>query len=161
MLSEYSTRITWPDGHCFDSSSATCPIVRTKQKSKKQRIILPNNVFYEGYLINNEFNGYGEYRSPYYNYFGYFSYGKKNGKGKLEDFEKKLEYNGDFKDDMKDGFGEEKYQDGSIYIGQFKQNMKNGNGNLILAGGNNYGYNGMFINVRCRMRLYFKNTKKW
>lgn len=121
-------------------------INETKQKSKKQRIILPNNVFYEGYLINNEFNGYGEYRSPYYNYFGYFSYGKKNGKGKLEDFEKKLEYNGDFKDDMKDGFGEEKYQDGSIYIGQFKQNMKNGNGNLILAGGNNYGYNGMFIN---------------
>ena len=36
---------------------------------------------------------------------------------------------------MKDGFGEEKYKDGSIYKGQFKQNMKNGNGKLILAGG--------------------------
>ena len=49
---------------------------------------------------------------------------------------KLLEYIGDFKDNMKDGVGEEKYQDGSIYIGQFKKNMKNGKGNLILGGGN-------------------------
>lgn len=61
------------------------------QSQKKQKIILPNNAIYEGYLINNEFDGYGEYRSHTYNYFGYFSCGKKHGKGKLEDFEKKLE----------------------------------------------------------------------
>ena len=35
---------------------------------------------------------------------------------------------------MKDCYGEEKYQDGSVYIGEFKKNMKNGNGNLILGG---------------------------
>ena len=45
---------------------------------------------------------------------------------------------------MKDGFGEEKYLDGSIYIGQFKQGMKNGKGNLILGGGKNYEYSGMY-----------------
>ena len=128
------------------------------QSQKKQKIILPNNSIYEGYLINNEFEGYGEYRSHEYNYFGYFSCGKKNGKGKLEDFEKKLEYTGDFKDNMKDGYGEEKYQDGSVYIGQFKKNMKNGNGNLILGGGGgaHYGYEGMFKNDKISGKGKFK-----
>ena len=129
------------------------------QSQKKQKIILPNNAIYEGYLINNEFEGYGEYRSHTYNYFGYFSCGKKNGKGKLEDFEKKLEYSGDFKDNMKDGYGEEKYQDGSVYIGQFKKNMKNGNGNLVLGGGGgaHYGYEGMFKNDK----IWGKGKFKW
>ena len=129
------------------------------QSQKKQKIILPNNAIYEGYLINNEFEGYGEYRSHKHNYFGYFSCGKKNGKGKLEDFEKKLEYSGDFKDNMKDGYGEEKYQDGSVYIGQFKKNMKNGNGNLVLGGGGgaHYGYEGMFKNDK----IWGKGKFKW
>ena len=36
----------------------------------------------EAIIKNNEFDGYGEYRSKNYNYFGYFSRGKKWGKGK-------------------------------------------------------------------------------
>ena len=128
-----------------------------KQKLKKKKMILSNNAVYEGSLNNNEFDGYGEYRSPSYNYFGYFSCGKKSGKGKLEDFVKKLEYSGDFKNNMKDGFGEEKYLDGSIYIGQFKQGMKNGKGNLILGGGKNYGYSGMFKDDK----IWGKGKFKW
>ena len=129
-----------------------------KQSPQKKKLILPNNAFYEGFINkNNEFDGYGEYRSPFYNYYGYFSCGKKNGKGKLEDFVKKLEYIGDFKDNMKDGVGEEKYQDGSIYIGQFKKNMKNGKGNLILGGGNGLGYCGMFRNDK----IWGKGKFKW
>ena len=129
----------------------------SKQKMKKKKMILSNNAVYEGSLNNNEFDGYGEYRSPSYNYFGYFSCGKKSGKGKLEDFVKKLEYSGDFKNNMKDGFGEEKYLDGSIYIGQFKQGMKNGKGNLILGGGKNYGYSGMFKDDK----IWGKGKFKW
>ena len=128
-----------------------------KQKMKKKKMILSNNAVYEGSLNNNEFDGYGEYRSPSYNYFGYFSCGKKSGKGKLEDFVKKLEYSGDFKNNMKDGFGEEKYLDGSIYIGQFKQGMKNGKGNLILGRGKNYGYSGMFKDDK----IWGKGKFKW
>ena len=128
-----------------------------KQKMKKKKMILSNNAVYEGSLNNNEFDGYGEYRSPSYNYFGYFSCGKKSGKGKLEDFVKKLEYSGDFKNNMKDGFGQEKYLDGSIYIGQFKQGMKNGKGNLILGGGKNYGYSGMFKDDK----IWGKGKFKW
>ena len=62
-----NSKISNKNSNKYDNNNI---INETKQKSKKQRIILPNNVFYEGYLINNEFNGYGEYRSPYYNYFG-------------------------------------------------------------------------------------------
>ena len=127
------------------------------KKNQKKKMILSNNAVYEGSLINNEFDGYGEYRSPSYNYFGYFACGKKSGKGKLEDFVKKLEYNGDFKNNMKEGFGEEKYLDGSIYTGEFKQNMKNGKGNLILGGGNNYGYNGEFRDDK----IWGKGKFKW
>ena len=58
---------------------------------------------------------------------------------------------------MKDGFGEEKYLDGSIYIGQFKQGMKNGKGNLILGGGKNYGYSGMFKDDK----IWGKGKFKW
>lgn len=117
-----------------------------KQTPKKKKIILSNNTIYEGYLLNNEFDGYGELRSPNYNYFGNFSRGKKNGKGKLEDFVNKIEYTGDFKDNIKEGFGEEKYQDGSVYKGEFRQNMKNGKGNLLIGGGKNYMYWGTFKN---------------
>jgi len=128
----------------------------SKKSPQKKIIKLPNNAIYEGYIINNEFDGYGEYRSPSYNYYGYFSLGKKNGKGKLEDFVQKLEYIGDFKDNMKEGFGEEKYQDGSKYIGQFKQNMKNGKGNLIIDGDKCYGYSGMFKNDKIAGKGKFK-----
>ena len=128
----------------------------SKKSPKKKIIKLPNDTIYEGYIINNQFEGYGEYHSPSYNYFGNFSLGKKNGKGKLEDFVKKLEYIGDFKDNMKEGFGEEKYQDGSVYIGQFKQNMKNGTGNLFLDGGKNYGYSGTFKNDKISGKGKFK-----
>ena len=129
-----------------------------KEKPQKKKLILPNNAFYEGFLnANNEFDGYGEYRSPSYNYFGYFSCGKRNGKGKLQDFLEKLEYIGDFKENMKEGFGEEKYQDGSVYIGQFKKNMKNGKGNLILGGGNGNGYWGTFRDDK----IWGKGKFKW
>ena len=37
-----------------------------KQTPQKKKIILPNNTIYEGYIINNEFEGYGELRNPYY-----------------------------------------------------------------------------------------------
>ena len=61
---------------------------------------------------------------------------------------------------MKDGFGEEKYKDGSIYKGQFKQNMKNGNGKLILAGGGRY--EGIFKDDKICGKGKFKfNQKKY
>ena len=129
--------------------------------NKKQKITFPDKSTYEGYIKNNEFDGYGEYKTKNYNYFGHFLKGKKNGKGKLEDFIKNSEYIGDFKNNMKDGYGEEKYRDGSIYRGEFKEDMKHGKGVLLLQGNGNYGYEGEFKNDKISGKGKFKwNDRK-
>ena len=48
------------------------------------------------------------------------------------EFKLKSIYEGEFKDDMKEGYGIEKYNDGSIYKGYYKQNLKQGFGVLSL-----------------------------
>jgi len=136
-------------------------IVNNNNITKKQKITFPDQSTYEGYLKLNEFDGYGEYKCKNYNYFGYFSKGKKNGKGKLEDFIKNCEYEGEFKNNMKHGYGEEKYKDGSIYKGEFKEDMKHGKGILLLQGNGNYGYEGEFKNDKICGKGKFKwNERK-
>ena len=129
--------------------------------NQKQKIIFPDQSTYEGYLKNNKFEGYGEYKSKNYNYFGEFLSGKKHGKGKMEDFLKNSEYVGDFVNDLKEGYGEEKYRDGSIYRGEFKEDMKDGKGILLLQGNGNYGYEGEFKKDKISGKGKFKwNEKK-
>ena len=103
-------------------------ILNNNETNQKKKITYPDGSSYEGYLKNNEYDGYGEYRSKSYNYFGEFSSGKKHGEGRLEDLVKNIEYKGSFVNNMKEGYGEERYRDGSIYKGQFKDNMKHGKG---------------------------------
>ena len=132
-----------------------------REVNKKQKITFPDKSTYEGFIKNNEFDGYGEYKTKNYNYFGNFIKGKKNGKGKLEDFVKNSEYEGEFKNNMKDGYGEEKYRDGSIYKGEFKEDMKHGKGVLLLQGNGNYGYEGEFKNDKISGKGKFKwNERK-
>ena len=50
----------------------------------------------------------------------------------MEYLNKKSVYEGEFKNDMKNGYGEEKYNDGSMYKGYFVNNMKEGKGILTL-----------------------------
>lgn len=79
----------------------------------------------------------------------------------MEDFLKKSEYIGEFKDNMKDGYGEEKYCDGSIYKGEFSHDMKHGKGVLLLQGNRNYGYEGEFKKDKISGKGKFKwNEKK-
>ena len=49
--------------------------------NKKQKITFPDQSTYEGGIKNNEFEGYGEYKSKNYNYYGYYFKGKKMEKG--------------------------------------------------------------------------------
>ena len=102
-----------------------------KKKNGKGRLIFSDKSFYEGNFKNDEFEGFGVFRTKKYVYEGQFSCGKKNGKGKLTNFIKNYEYEGEFKNDVKDGYGTEKYFDGSIYKGQFKNDLKEGKGKLI------------------------------
>ena len=81
-----------------------------------------------------------------YNYEGEYVCGKKCGKGKETNLVKNTQYEGDFKDDKKNGFGEEKSSDGTIYRGEFKDDLKHGNGTLILDGIKTWAYKGEFKN---------------
>jgi len=124
---------------------------------------VPGKFVYEGNFKDDLFDGYGEYKSKEYNYFGNYSCGKKCGKGKEINLIKNIEYEGDFKDDEKNGFGKEKTSDGTIYIGDFKNNQKHGTGNLILAGVNSWKYKGQFKNdkISGKGRFRWNNHKEY
>lgn len=63
-------------------------------------------------------------------YLGYMKYGKKNGQGKMHyNEERGFIYNGEWKDDNRDGFGTITWDDGSLnYQGNFKNNVPDGQG---------------------------------
>ena len=47
-------------------------------------------------------------------------------------------YEGEFKDNLKEGIGTYRWEDGSIYMGSFKNNQLNGYGYINFANGNSY-----------------------
>ena len=119
-LSEITTNPNFtPDKPFF--SSPTDKIYIGKyiggQKNGQGKLLLPNDSEYEGNFKNNEFDGYGVFKSKVYNYWGNYTEGKKNGKGKFKDLIKESIYEGEFIDDKKNGYGEEKYSGGTIYRG--------------------------------------------
>ena len=107
---------------------------------------------YEGNFINNKKNGYGVETYPNgAKYEGYFIDNKKCGKGKYilnngesyeGDFENDLydgqgvytwgnegrEYRGHFKEGNMEGYGVNKFEDGSVYEGYYKAGQKHGKG---------------------------------
>ena len=103
-----------------------------KKRNGQGKLILADQSYYEGNFKDGEFNGNGYFRTRNYTYKGQFIAGKKDGKGKLESFNTKSIYEGEFKNDMKEGYGIEKYNDGSIYKGHYKNGMKEGTGILSL-----------------------------
>ena len=117
---------------------------------------MPDQFIYEGNFKDDLFDGYGEYTSKLYNYYGNYSCGKKCGKGKEINLIKNIEYEGDFKDDKKNGYGKEKSSDGTIYIGEFKDNQKHGQGILILDGIKTWTYKGDFKNDKISGKGRFK-----
>ena len=103
-----------------------------KKRNGQGKLILADQSYYEGNFKDGEFNGNGYFRTRNYTYKGQFIAGKKDGKGKLESFNTKSIYEGEFKNDMKEGYGIEKYNDGSVYKGHYKNGMKEGTGILSL-----------------------------
>ena len=103
-----------------------------KKKNGKGRLIFSDKSFYEGTFKDDKFDGFGIYKNKEYIYEGQFLLGKKNGKGKINNFIKNYEYEGDFINDLRDGYGIEKYSDGSVYEGEFKSDLKEGKGKLII-----------------------------
>jgi len=103
-----------------------------KKRNGKGKLILSDQSYYEGNFKDGEFDGNGYFRTRNYIYKGQFIAGKKSGKGKLENFSSKSIYEGEFKNDMKEGYGVEKFYDGSVYKGYYSRDMKQGLGILTL-----------------------------
>ncbi|XP_001656816.2 alsin homolog [Aedes aegypti] len=106
---------------------------------------------YEGDLFDGKYNGYGKLKtSPsagltqqYFKYQGYFKDDKYSGFGTLTT--SSYQYNGDFINDLKEGFGVvEDSINGVKYIGMFANDKKYGNGILITTNGTYYA--GLFAN---------------
>ena len=61
----------------------------------------------------------------------------KHGEGKLYDPSGEVVYDGEFKDDLEHGWGEEVYTDG-IYFGQFQKGQRHGHGQYNFNNGDKY-----------------------
>lgn len=127
------------------------------KRNGKGKLIFSDQSVYEGNFKDGDFEGEGTFKCRKYIYKGHFSGGKKNGKGYLKDLIKNIEYNGEFKNDLQDGYGIEKYIDGSIYEGYFKKGLKDGNGKMIIKEENNRCYIGEFKEDK----LWGKGRYKW
>ncbi|CAG9320981.1 unnamed protein product [Blepharisma stoltei] len=77
-------------------------------------------------------------------YLGDWVEGKMNGKGLMEYCVSKNIYEGEWINDKQEGFGSEKWPDGSKFEGNYKDNLKNGQGKFVWADGSHY--EGGFVN---------------
>jgi len=95
-------------------------------------IYLSSGDYYEGYFDGLNFSGYGEFTSAGgLKYKGNFLNGLKEGKGE-EIFEENFLFSGNFKNDLKNGEGIYKWNDGAIYSGNFINDNIEGIGKLTL-----------------------------
>uniref|UniRef100_A0A182JBH4 VPS9 domain-containing protein n=1 Tax=Anopheles atroparvus TaxID=41427 RepID=A0A182JBH4_ANOAO len=114
-----------------------------------KRTVFGISTIYEGEFVNGKYDGYGRLKTTsnrstqYFHYQGYFRADKYNGFGTLST--SSYQYNGDFVNDQKEGFGViEDSLNGVKYIGMFMGDKKHGNGILVTTNGTYYA--GFFAN---------------
>ena len=99
-------------------------------------------IFYQGIWENDNLNKGTIYYEDGSIYIGDIKNYMRHGKGKMKsDLEK---YDGNWKEDQKDGDGTLIFSDGTKYIGQFKNNNFNGKGKMEWKDG--FFYEGYFLN---------------
>lgn len=97
-----------------------------------------NNLYY-GNFKNDNFSGKGVFITERGDYIiGNWENGKLNGEGKLVDNNGEVCYEGGFKDNKKNGEGDEFYPGGDVYSGYFYNGLKNGKGIYSFANGSTY-----------------------
>ena len=72
-----------------------------KKKNCQGKLIVEDQLIYQGNFKDDLFDGYGEFESKDYNYYGFYSCGKKCRKRKEINLKKNVEYKGFFKDNKK------------------------------------------------------------
>ena len=100
--------------------------------------ITMKNYIYNGEFLNDLPHGKGEifYVQQGGRYEGEFSFGKKQGKGKLQ--AGGFNYEGDFYEDMMQGYGKCTWNDGKKYEGSWNKNIIEGKGTFIWPDGTIY-----------------------
>ena len=116
-------------------------------------------IIYDGEFKNDLFDGNGKLIYDEEDYYeGMFKEGNRHGKGKLyhkyKDNIIRIEYDGDYYNNERNGNGKYIYEDGQFYIGEFKNNKINGEGKLYYSNGN-IKYEGSFKNNKADGRGKF------
>lgn len=109
------------------------------KKDGQGRFYIGPNSYYEGDFQEGEITGSG---SRYFEngnyYFGQFQKGEFNGRGVFTDVVTGEEYDGEWKDNKRNGEGILTFEDGSKYIGHFLNHKRDGQGQYTDAEGNHY-----------------------
>ncbi|KAK8838725.1 hypothetical protein M9Y10_032764 [Tritrichomonas musculus] len=109
------------------------------KKEGQGRFYIGPNSYYEGEFVNGEITGNG---SRYFEngsyYFGDFQKGEFNGRGVFTDVVTGEEYEGEWKDNRRNGEGVLQFSDGSKYIGHFLNHKRDGQGQYTDKEGNHY-----------------------
>ena len=104
------------------------------------------DIKYEGYFVNDKYEGDGKYIYENGNYYiGPFMNGLSHGKGILYYKNGSVKYEGNFVNDKYDGYGKYVSEDGNYYLGQFLNSLKHGKGKVYYKNGN-IAYDGNFVN---------------
>ena len=93
---------------------------------------------YDGDWLDDSFQGEGLFRNNEISYFGSWDCGIKSGYGKLENFKTRSTYEGFFRNDVFEGPGHLKFENGCLFQGSFSNGMPNGNGFYQVKGNIRY-----------------------
>jgi hypothetical protein len=107
-------------------------------KNGKGKYTFKNGNIYDGEYKNDKMNGYGIYEDMEFIYEGYFLNDKKHGQGSEVNKTNTYRYEGEWKDNLKNGLGKEILPDKSRYEGTYLNGKKNGKGKLYLSNGSIY-----------------------
>ncbi|XP_065416065.1 radial spoke head 10 homolog B isoform X13 [Chrysemys picta bellii] len=120
----------------------------------------PDGSMYEGEVKNGVRHGFGMYKCGTHpvSYIGQWCEGKRHGKGTIYyNREGTSWYEGDWVNNIKDGWGIRCYKSGNIYEGQWEKNVRHGEGRMRWLT-TNQEYTGQWING-IQGRFVFKNGR--
>nr|XP_014345348.1 PREDICTED: radial spoke head 10 homolog B isoform X2 [Latimeria chalumnae] len=108
----------------------------------------PDGSSYTGDVWNGMRHGFGTYRcgTRIVSYSGQWYHSKRHGKGTVYYDENETSwYEGDWVNNIKEGWGIRRYKSGNVYEGQWKDNLRNGEGTMRWIKANEQ-YSGQWVN---------------
>jgi len=118
-----------------------CLILCVTEKAPKKPAgpVKVKTALYDGYMLNDQYHGYGvlRYPSKVIKYAGNWRKGLKDGFGSSYDTKGNRIYEGQYSNNKRHGYGKLYSSNGIVrYEGEFRNNQFNGNGKLVYENGN-------------------------